>query len=73
MRESPRIQPYLSANYDTKGAVEGFDVSFNHGDISFQMLEMTPEEVGELALDILTQLELIMETEKLTRRPFKSQ
>jgi len=63
-----RIQPYLSANYSKEGNVENFDVSFNHGDISFEVLEMTPEEIRQLTQDILDQLELLLEANKDLKR-----
>ena len=61
MRESPRIEPYLSANYSKTGTIENFDVSFNHGDISFQVLEMTPREIIQLIHDIQDQMILLLE------------
>jgi len=64
MIESPRIETYLSANYSKTGVVEDFDVSFNHGDISFQMLEMTPEEIRRLTRDIREQMELLLEASR---------
>ncbi len=61
MRETPRMQPYLSPTYDEQGKVDGFNLSINHGDISFEMIELSVKEVRTFLEDIQDQVDLIME------------
>ncbi len=61
MRDTPRMQPYLSPTYDLQGKLDGFSLSINHGDISFEMIELTVDEVKLFLEDIKDQMDLIIE------------
>ncbi len=61
IKHSPRIQPYLSPTYDEQGKLDGFNLSINHGEISFEIIDMTVEELDNFLDDIKDQRDLIVE------------
>lgn len=56
-----RIEPYLSPNYYGGEFLDHYDLSISHGDISFEVFEITTEEVKQFIQDIQEQLDLVLE------------
>ena len=53
----PRIEPYVSSEDG-----ELWDISFNHGDVSFTIIELTEEEIERMIQDIRDQVFLLKES-----------
>ncbi len=61
MKHAPKIQPYLSPTYDEQGKIDGFTLSINHGEISFEIIDMTLKELVTFLEDITDQRDLLTE------------